>query len=74
MLATISVRFSGSQAITVSARASATTAVIEAVPLVILGNNQDLELAILAFCPRKPVGIEDLYATRLLTCTWHASK
>jgi hypothetical protein len=43
------------------------------VPLVILGDNQDLELAILAPCLRTPVGIEDLHPTRLLTCTWHAS-
>ncbi len=75
MLATISVWLVGSHNRTLSVFANATSAVIAAglgghyVPLVVLGHDHDLELAVVSIWPRDPVGVESLHPPCLLTCT-----
>lgn len=78
-LAAIKVWLGGSHTMTVPACASATTAVTEAalgreyVPVVIPGDDHDLEPAVPAVGRRDPVGIEDLHRLCLLAGTWHAA-
>jgi hypothetical protein len=39
--------------------------------LVILGHHHDLEPAGIAVRPGYPIGVDDLYPSRLFACTWH---
>ena len=79
MLATISDRFTGSHTMTVSALASATSAVIElgarwhGIALIIVRHDQYFKPSVSPSVIGDPIGVQDLDSTGLLTCAWHGN-